>query len=314
MQTFCTIITANYLPMAKVLFASIRKQEPNAALQVLVIDNDEHVSRGNLNIHTLSVLKEVEFFKGIEKKYAHTNKDYFRWALKPLFIGYLLEKGFSKVLYIDPDIYFVSDFSFLFNELDENNVLLTPHWASLDLIHEEDSVLAVLKGGIFNAGFVGANSYGLPAIQSWAAMCHYKTEDQKSIGLFVDQKYLDLIQVQFPLVKIIRHQGCNLAAWNIHSNIRELINGQLRINNQFEPVFIHFTNDTIKNIQNRNDYLLNPYLEEYLANLRNEKFNSHTLKELLQTNNSSTNFIAFKHKLSLRTRLKRFFYRIAEKL
>ena len=314
MQTVCTIITADYLPLAKVLHASLQKHLPGTSLQVLVVDENNYTSTDSLIIHSIDSLANSAYFSGIQKKYGQTNADYFRWALKPVFIGYLLEKSFTKVLFADPDLYFVSNFEFLFAELDKSNVLLTPHWANIDPVDNEDSLLAVLKGGLYNAGFIGVNKNGADAMAWWAGLCHYKTEDLTGLGLFVDQKYLDILPVQFENVQVIKHRGCNLASWNIDTSKREVVNGKLLINKTFEPVFIHFAKDTIVNIINRNDELLKPYLDEYIDALQGENFD--LLKNL--TNFDPTKYSSplykLKYRLRLRTRLKRFFFKSAEKL
>ena len=314
MNTVCTIITANYLPLAKVLHASLQRQRPGFSLQVLVVDEHNFVSTDTCIIHTIDSLANSAFFAGIQKKYGHTNADYFRWALKPVFIGYLLEKGFDKVLFADPDLYFVSNFDFLFDELDKNNILLTPHWATIDPTENEDSLLSVLKGGLYNAGFIGANKNGADAIAWWAGLCHYKTEDRKDLGLFVDQKYLDILPVQFEHVQVIKHRGCNLASWNIDTSKREIVDGLLRINKLYEPVFIHFAKDTIVNILNKNDALLRPYLDSYSRELQQEKFDLLKTIPDIDTKIYTSTFYKIKHKLRFRTRLKRFFFKTAEKL
>lgn len=314
MQTFCTIITAGHLPFAKVLHRSIVKQAPGSQLQVLVVNDNTIASSGETIIHTLTSLENQPLFKEIEKKYAHTDPDHFRWALKPLFISYLLSKGFEKVIFADPDLFFVNDPSFLFSELDQHNIILTPHWANTDPVANEDSLFAVLRGGLFNAGFIGASAKGKEAIDWWAGMCHYKMEKRKELGLYDDQKYLDLMQVQFPGVEIIRHRGCNLASWNIDTCKRSTANGKLVINGEFEPVFIHFAKDTIVNIINKNDELLRPFLDEYIEELKKENV------DLLSSLNDpslfsfDSSFYAVKHKLRFRTRLKRLLSRWAEKL
>ena len=314
MQTACTIITADYLPLAKVLHASLQKHLPGTSLQVLVVDENNVSSENSCTIHSLGALAGSPYFKDIEKRYAHTNADYFRWALKPLFIGYLLEKGFDKVIFSDPDLYFVSNFNFLFDELDTNNVLLTPHWRSTDPVRNEDSLLAVLKDGLYNAGFIAVNKNAMDVITWWAGVCHYKTEALRDIGLFVDQKYLDIVPVQFENVHILKHQGCNLAAWNIDTCKREFINGKLFINKTFKPVFIHFTKDTIINILNRNDALLQPFLDEYIAALQKEGFSLLENLDNLDPQKYKSSSYKLKHQLRLRTRIKRFFFKIAEKL
>ncbi|MBC7873210.1 MAG: hypothetical protein H7Y01_04395 [Ferruginibacter sp.] len=314
MQTVCTIITAGYLPLAKVLHASLQKQLPGTSLQVLVVEENNFLSTGDLIIHSVAALADSPYYKGIQKKYGHTNADYFRWALKPVFMGYLLEKGFTKVLFADPDLYFVGNFEFLFSELDKKNVLLTPHWATIDPLENEDSLLAVLKGGLYNAGFVGVSKNGADAMNWWAGLCHYKTEDLTGLGLFVDQKYLDILPVQFENVEVIKHRGCNLASWNIDTSRREIINGQLMINKTFEPVFIHFAKDTITNILNKNDALLRPWLDEYIAALKLENFDLLKNLDNYEPGIYSSPLYKIKHRLRIRTRLKRFLFRFAEKL
>jgi hypothetical protein len=313
LKTFCTIITADYLPFAKALFTSLQKSVPGTSLQVLVIDKNNFTSSQNFVIHSIDTVITSPVAKEIYKKYGYTNPGPFRWALKPVFISHLLQNDFDKVIFTDADMYFVNDFSFLFQELDDSNVLLTPHWAYLNPLEDDKSLFDVLQGGLFNAGFIGANKKGMEAINWWAGMCHFKTEDNPEHGLFFDQKYLDVLPVQFPEVKILKHQGCNLANWNIRTCIREIINGKLTINKQFDPVFIHFNSETIANILKQNDKLLNPFLEEYIQLLKNEGIDLYNNK-ILDFSKYNSPFLKLKHKLLLRTRLKRFLFKLAQRL
>ncbi len=314
MQTFCTIITADYLPFAKVLYASLQKNVPDTSLQILVVDNNDFTSSPDFVIHSIDSVVTSPVAKGIYKKYAHTNPDHFRWALKPVFISYLLQNGFDKVIFTDPDIFFVNNFSFLFDELDTNNILLTPHWANLNPVENEGSLLDLLRGGLFNAGFIGANKKGKEAINWWAEMCHYKMEINITSGLYDDQKYLIILPVHFPDVKILKHQGCNLASWNVQTCKREIINGKLTINQRFDPIFIHFNRETIVNILNRNDNLLHPFLEEYIQLFNNEGFDLRNNFKTLNFSKFNSPFLKLKYKLLLRTRLKRFLFKLAERL
>ena len=314
MNTFCTIITADHLPFAKVLHASLQKTVPYTSLQVLIIDKNDFTSSRNFTIHSIDSVVTSPVAKGIYKKYGHTNPDHFRWALKPVFISYLLQNGFDKVIFTDPDIFFVNNFSFLFDELDDSNILLTPHWANLNPVENEGSLLDLLRGGLFNAGFIGANKKGKEAIDWWAGMCHYKMEINFTSGLYDDQKYLIILPVHFPDVKILKHQGCNLASWNVQTCKREIINGKLLVNKHFEPIFIHFNRETIVNILNRNDKLLHPFLEEYIQLFKNEGFDLENNYKTLDFSKFNSPFLKLKYKLLLRTRLKRFLFKLAERL
>jgi hypothetical protein len=314
MKSFCTIITADYLPFAKVLHASLQKNVPGTSLQVLVIDKNDFTSHQSFTIHSIDNVITSPVAKGIYKKYAHTNPDHFRWALKPVFISYLLQNGFDKVIFADPDIYFVNNFGFLFEELESNNILLTPHWANLNPMKNEGSLFDVLRDGLFNAGFIGANKKGIEAINWWSEMCHYKIEKKNELGLFDDQKYLDILPAQFPDVKILKHQGCNLASWNVETSKRESINGKLIINQQFEPIFIHFSKETIVNILNRNDKLLYPFLEEYIQLLKNNGFDLPNNYNKFYFSKYNSLFFKLKHKIRLRTRIKIFLFKLAQRL
>lgn len=314
MNSFCTIINAAYLPFAKVLQFSLDKQAPGTQLHVFVIDDDKIECPSGLIILKQIELSESPFFKSVEKKYASTSSDSFRWALKPVIIGYLLEKGFEKVIYVDPDIYFTGNFTFILDLLNTYSILLTPHWADLDIINNEDSVFSVLRNGLFNAGFIAASQNGIQAIHWWAGMCQYKMEKRKELGLYDDQRYLDLLQVQFPYVHIIDHRGCNLAAWNIHSCKREMKNGRLLINGNYEPVFIHFTKDTIANIFMKNDNLLRPWLDEYCQKLSEFGYPLFSESGEIKPAYVDTFLYRIKHKIRLRTRIKRLLFRLAQKL
>ncbi|MBK9568927.1 MAG: hypothetical protein IPO53_02665 [Chitinophagaceae bacterium] len=95
---------------------------------------------------------------------------------------------------------------------------------------------------------------------------------------------------------------------------REMIDGKLLINKIYEPVFIHFTKDTITNILNRNDALLKPYLDEYIKALQDDNFDLMKNLEELNPAKFDSRMYSIKHKLRIRTRLKRFLFRLAEKL
>lgn len=314
MKTFCTIITSDYLPFANVLFCSLQKHTSEINLQVLIVDDNNFSSSGGITVHRMNEVIRSAIGRNIVKKYTHSSSDHFRWAMKPVFISYLLQNGFDKVIYLDPDIYFVNSFDFLFKQLDQSSIILTPHWSNIEPAANETGLLQVLQDGLFNAGFVGSNKNGLDALRWWAEACHFKTEKNVQHGLYVDQKYLDILPVYFDNVEILKHRGCNLASWNVTTCKREIINGKLTINGEFEPVFIHFAKETIANIINHNDPHLRPYLEEYAGLLKQQNFNLEERFDWLDFSKMNSKTVQLKHKLRLRTRLKRFLYNLSQKI
>ena len=318
MNTFCTIINRQYLPFASVLYQSLAKTEPGVQLQVLITDL-EHSNQlpspsPNVIYYSQADILDSPVAKNIYQKYAATNADVLRWALKPVFICHLLQSTFEKVIFVDPDMYFVNRHHFLFDSLNEHAVLLSPHWGSIDPLKNEDGLYSVLRNGLYSGGFVAASRKGIMAMEWWAGVCHYKMDRRPELGLYDDQKYLDIIPLIENTTGIIRHKGCNLASINIDSCKREIVDNKLLIDKEFEPVFIHFTKDTVINIINRNDQLLKPFLDKYIMELRAENFDLPGQLDKIDSATFSSAMYAIKHKARLRTRIKRFFFKLAEKI
>lgn len=283
MNTFCTIITEDYLHQALTLYDSIKRYDPAAKFSILISNFLENVPSVELvekaqgiDVFFLNDIEEQGNAKEIIKKYYSTYKDGMRWSLKPVLLQYLLfRKEFEKVIFLDSDLYFFREFAFLFMALDENNILLSPHWRSLDPKVDEDNFYLNLSEGMFNGGFVGVNKESTKFLQWWSGVCEFKCINNKEKGLYVDQKYLDLVPVYFDKVGIIKHRGCNIANWNqVHCKRMVSPQGQVFIGGNDPVIFIHFTNSTIKGILNGSDSLLMDYLEEYLKIMKTYKAGS----------------------------------------
>lgn len=314
MQIFCSIISPDFVPFVQCLYSSIARFDSEIELHVLVTSETLTVKHVNNKIKFCS-LNEIDspFLKEIEKKYAGIN-DYMRWSLKPVFLLHLLNY-FERVVYVDCDLFFFNDYSFLFNELETKSILLTPHFGSTDPFQHEEKFMMNFLIGLYNAGFVGASKKGIKTLQWWAAACFYHTENAPSKGYFVDQRYLDMVPVFDENAGIVRHQGCNIGSWNIETYKRNMqVNGTVVINNQYPIIFVHFNHETIKHILNGNDKALQPYYSEY-----EKTFSSigHELKDfipMLEAWKKKGWLLKIKRRLSVRTHIKRMLFNLAKKL
>jgi hypothetical protein len=84
----------------------------------------------------------------------------------------------------------------------------------LNSIEEE---LVNLKDGAFQVGFLGLNKTAESRrfLTWWAARCRdYAIVDYKK-GLFLDQKWLNLVPCFFKEVYILRDPGYHMASWNL---------------------------------------------------------------------------------------------------
>ncbi|WP_048331143.1 glycosyltransferase [Bizionia psychrotolerans] len=276
MNCYCTIITSNYFVYTKAIFDSLEAFNAHLDFNVLVVDDCYELQNyKNIKVLSLDSIKTTypKDYKLIEL-YENDPTSNLRWALKPLFLKYLLlEKKYDKVLFLDPDLYFYQNPSFLFEQLDEADVIITPHWRSKDPLKDAVNFNSLFTGGLFNAGFFGCNASAINVLDWWLSVCAYKME--KADGFYVDQAYLNLMSIYFSeQVQVLQHRGCNVSNWNLIECERIERGNEILINNKYPIVFIHFTNATINFIANGKDKLLKPFLEQYKDNLlkHNKKF------------------------------------------
>jgi hypothetical protein len=181
--------------------------------------------------------------------------------------------GADKVIYLDNDLFFYSDYTFLFELLEEHSFLLTPHYYKTDFEKDQNWLEANFRVGLYNAGFVGVNKNAVASLQWWAGCCLYRCEKSAFRGLFDDQKYLDIIPVREPTAHIVRNMGCNVAGWNTELCKREMMDNQILINGKYPIVFIHFNGMTVHEIVSGSDSILSGYYTSYVKALK--KHNPH---------------------------------------
>ena len=229
------------------------------------------VKQDHIKMYSVADISSEEIVKRIAAKYRNQS-DRLRWSLKPSFLKFLLgQSDTGKVIYLDNDLFFFNDYSFLFNDLTDHAFLLTPHYYDRSPTKDQNWLEANFRAGLFNAGFIAVNKNAGNTLQWWAECCLYRCKKSAFRGTFDDQKYLDLIPVMREDAAILRHQGCNVAEWNRFLCLRELVNGQVLINGKWPIVFIHFNYTTIREIMNGTEPLLAPFFEQYFQTLKKYK-------------------------------------------
>lgn len=286
MNTFCTIITGDYYAYALSLLESLKAHTASqVTLCVFVADNSaeeaflENLEREHNGLNFI-FHSEVHSLLAVQlfDKYHASYMDAYRWSMKPVFMNYLIEeRGYEKVIYLDCDLFFYNNHGFLFDLLDHDAVLLSPHWRCADHPNVDFTNFKLnFQGGIYNGGFIGIHAKGTEMMSYWANLCLAACEINFESGFYVDQKYLDILHSRFEGVGILRHRGCNVASWNLTDNQRTLNEkGEVIINNRYPLIFIHFTSGTMRSIVSGYDPLLTPYFELYsnTINKYNPKIN-----------------------------------------
>lgn len=275
---FCTISTSSHLFKAFALADSLLPF--GGVLYVLVIDEPDHntTQKAPKNVQWVAMKAlDSELAANIKSKYSK-QADKLRWSLKSVLLHHLLAHH-DKVAYIDNDMYFYHDFSFLFAALEEHPILLTPHHYPSDPTREENWLEANYRVGLYNAGFIGVNKEATDMLRWWGACCLYRCEKNAMRGLFDDQKYLDLVPVKYPKTKIVQHKGCNVAEWNAKDCPKVKVNNSIVIDGKYDLIFYHYNGFSVKEILADSNHVMKSNLGEYLMRLK--KYNPDiTMKDL----------------------------------
>lgn len=282
-NAFCTISTLSHLYKCKALFDSLKMIDSNVHLHILIIDatdiDELEVEGSNCYFYSLSKCEMGNTANLITKKYKQ-EADKLRWSMKPVFMQYLmLAKDISKLVYVDNDIAFFGNYDFLFELLEGHNILLTPHFYERNPKENQNWLEANFRVGLFNAGFIAANKKAVSTLEWWANCCLYRCEKSYMRGLFDDQKYLDLFPIIEPTTKILDHQGCNLAGWNIGICKRTKQGERVLINEKWPVVFVHFNPMSIKFFLEDKDPLLKPFFKIYSGLLKKHSNGQSLVKE-----------------------------------
>ncbi len=236
-----TIVAKNYLSRAKGLAESYKKHNPLAPpLSILVVDaNPGEIQSGNsYSIFTADDLPMTS--KEFHQMAMIYNVTELCTAVKAWTLEMLIDKGAKVVIYLDPDIV-VYDSLYALKEITEKNqIVLTPH--CIEPI-PDDGLLPtqqdIMKAGAYNLGFISVSPAAMPMIKWWKDRKKRDCIIDFENGLFVDQKWMDVIPSYFDNY-ILKDPGFNVAYWNLHERKVTELNNKFFVNNS-PLIFFHFS-------------------------------------------------------------------------
>jgi hypothetical protein len=206
------------VPFAHVLFESVRRFHPEADLFLCLADRllDTPGLIGSdwtvIEAHCLSIPN----FLNVAFRY---NIMEFNTALKPFMFLHLMEHyGYSSILYFDPDIELFAPLTTVLATLRNGaSFLFTPHLCSpsQDLIEPND--ITIMRAGTFNLGFLGVSytTETIPILQWWGRRLQFQCVNDQPAGLFVDQKFMNLVPGFADHTAISHDTSLNVAYWNL---------------------------------------------------------------------------------------------------
>jgi len=210
-----TIVARHEMPYAEVLCSSYRAQHPAHDCFVLVVDADTSSPPPIANVHFVTP-NELDL----------SLEEFRRWAtmydlpqlaevLTPVFLEWLLSRGYGTVRYLEPGVEVISTFEEWGNPTSSSGVSLSPRLLRPPGEGHTPLDPAVLAHGAFHPGCLEITTMSREFL-SWWRRCLSRDEvaddtDNRSFS----QHWIDLAPAFFDL-RVVRHPGYNIGSWNLH--------------------------------------------------------------------------------------------------
>lgn len=245
----CSICSNNFFAQARVLFESVKRFHPDWDCHFLLADEANGSIDVSAECFLITEAKELGI-PGFEKMAFRYDVIEMNVALKPFFIKNLLARGYDRVVYFDVDMKVFSSLTPILAALDSASIVITPH-ITTPLSEDVGRTIRedlFLKNGTYNLGFIAVSQCDETRafLDWWSERCLTQCFREPETGLFVDQKWINLVPGLYARVNILRHRGCNMAYWNLHE--RRLTG--LQVNGEEPLIFFHFSGLEISSIGN----------------------------------------------------------------
>ncbi|MEW6771938.1 MAG: glycosyltransferase [Bacillota bacterium] len=247
----CTIASKNYLSFVRTLMQSLETYHPNIPRFLLLVDRIDgffESSHENFTVIEIESLPNIPDLKSFLFQY---NVLELNTAVKPYLLEYLLEKyQFDGVIYFDPDILVTNSLEPLLDLLRSVSIVLTPHILSpLPDDNKLPGDVEILRAGTYNLGFIAIrNTPNVKKFLKWWQEKLYRwCRARPDWGVFVDQRWIDMVPGLVQDVKILHDPTYNVAYWNLHERQNlDFSDGNYYLNGQ--PLrFFHFSGIEIEN-------------------------------------------------------------------
>jgi hypothetical protein len=257
-----TLCSVNYLAQAHTLGDSLKEQNPAIKFIIGLVDKLEtkDIDQSKLPIYPLLEVDKINIadFEGMCERYNITELN---TAVKPYYFDYFLKNhpDVTNIIYFDPDIIIFDKLTYLAENLEKYNIIITPHittpYNDDKWQNEED----VVNTGVFNFGFVAIkrSEAAQKMVNWWCQKLEKECIIDLCNGLFVDQHWAEFFPVYFDKVLIDKHLGNNVAYWNLHERVCSEIATKWFINETIPLQFFHYSGyliakpDEVSKYQNR---------------------------------------------------------------
>jgi hypothetical protein len=170
-------------------------------------------------------------------KAVRNDKEYI-WSSKGSVLLYLFRNypKLNHIVWLDGDIEFYANPEPIFTELGKCSILLTKE-RFVEAYSELNNIY-----GIFNTGLMGfkKNSHTINCLKWFRKKCIEWCYDKVEPGKWSDQMYVNNWPVMFYDVRVMKHIGINVTAWNIQGARVSKQEDEIYINGE-KLIFYHYS-------------------------------------------------------------------------
>lgn len=250
MKIAFTICSNNYLSLARALGKSLQATGNDYHFIIGLVDKIDNSLANYYEGFTILPCDQIGIpdLEEIAIKYSIAE---FNTALKPFYFQHLFNQypDAEYITFLDPDMLVYRQLTELETGHKEYDILLTPHILHpMKLDGKHPTEISYLSTGTFNLGFLSLrksdNTHSF--LDWWSERLRHFCYFDFYNGLFVDQKWVNLVPVFFDSVFVIRDPSYNVAYWNLQERTLSQPNGVWTINDRFPLSIYHFSSVGIK--------------------------------------------------------------------
>jgi hypothetical protein len=240
----CTVCSNTHIAYARTLIASFLAHHPDAVAFVCLVDERQpDIEYPDRDARVQVIEARGLGLPAFESMAFRYTKFELNAAVKGAFLAHVFAStAVQQLIYLDPDILVFHPLTPVRRQLERHAIALVPHvTAPLDGVHTSRET-DVLKAGVFNLGFLGLSRGAETTrfLDWWTARLVDACVVDAGRGLFIDQRWIDLVPALFDDYVVIRRSGLNVAHWNLHERTVALDGDALTVNG--EPLFFfHFS-------------------------------------------------------------------------
>ena len=209
-----TVATPSHFPLANLMMSSFARLDAGTSRFIYFLAGAETdlPESEHAVVQRVTDIRPPVPLESLEARYRPAEVCF---ALKPVVLRHALDAGFTRAHYLDSDLFAFASMAPLSDLLRQAPILLTPH--RLTPARSIDDDLALLRAGLFNAGYLGvaASSVADRFLDWWWSRTERAAYVLPERALSGDQRWLDETVTLFPEAHVCRHPGANVGHWNL---------------------------------------------------------------------------------------------------